>query len=86
MNKLPEEIKHKIFVIIFEPAFLAEVSKEWNTMSHDMTLRARWLIYHYNKCYALFYAFKKGPQFLNEQLLILYLHWVLYLLDILFNE
>lgn len=69
MNKLPVESKQYIFIIMSEPASLAEVSKEWNEISNDTIVRARWLVYHYGKPHALFYAFKRGSHFLNEKVL-----------------
>ncbi|CAG8718607.1 14680_t:CDS:2 [Cetraspora pellucida] len=65
LSKLPDKIKINIFKYVRFPMNLLLTSDLWYQLSKQNVVRAKWLIYHFGKGHALFYAIHFGPNFIN---------------------
>src|SRR5437763_971711 len=67
MESLPYEILTKIFMLTRYPASFARANKSLLKVSRDPYVRCKWLLYHYGKVHALFFAVSLGPSFINVE-------------------
>ena len=55
----------EIFKFTRYPASLARTNKLWSNIAKDPYARCYWLLYHYGKAHALFYAVRLGHTYID---------------------
>ena len=65
--KIPfvDEIKINIFKYVDHSLNLALTCRNWSVIAKDPHAKSEWLLVHYGKAHALFYAVRLGPTFID---------------------
>jgi hypothetical protein len=67
MNELCPEMKAEIFKYVSTPIELMISNKDWYEISKESHVRGEWLIYKYERAYALFYSVRLGNHFISTE-------------------